>query len=132
MNKTLAIVALVLGVALVVGMTLLRPSSPAKRIVTTDDLALSPVLIKKLELHATLKDGQISGRFFNPDPDVIVTKISIAATRNGEPHPSVPRIFNITATAQPKAMSGEFHVDAAGLDPATHTLAINGAMGKAP
>lgn len=93
--------------------------------------ALSPALIKKLELHATLKDGQISGTFFNPNAGVTVTKISIEAALKGDGSSStnaMPRIFNVTAVATPQAMSSEFHVAAAGLDPERYALRITGAV----
>lgn len=128
MYKTLKISALILGAIIVIATVISRPGSPSKKAAPAENQALSPVLIKKLVLEATLKDGQISGRFFNPNTGVIVTKITIEAVLKGDGGKSLPRAFNVAAVAQPNSRSNEFRVDAAGLDPERYALQITGAL----
>lgn len=131
MYKTFAISALILGVVIIIAAAIARPGSPSRSADSTGYEALSPALIKKLVLHATQKNGQISGRFFNPNADVTITKITIEATLKSDGNLSnkaVPRIFNVAAVAQPQAMSNEFRVEAGTLDPELYTLRITGAL----
>lgn len=136
MYKTFAISALIIGVVIVIAAAVSRPGSPSRSTGPDGYQALSPILIKKLELHAALKDGQISGTFFNPNAGVTVTKITIEAALKGDGSSStnaVPHIFNVAAVAQPQAMSSEFRVSAGALDPERYTLRITGALtGSSP
>lgn len=132
MYKTFAISALIIGVFIVIAAAIFRPGSPSRNAASTQIKALSPALVKKFMLDATLKNGQISGRFFNPNVGVTVTNITIEATLKDEgssPSKSLPRIFNVAAIAQPQAMSSEFRVKASALDPERYTLRITGAFG---
>src|SRR3990170_1941527 len=119
MYKKFAISALIIGVFIVIAAAVFRPGSPSRNAASTQIKALSPALTKKFVLNATLKNGQISGRFFNPNADVTVTNITIEATLKDEgssPNKPLPRIFNVAAIAQPQAMSSEFRVKAGALD----------------
>jgi len=133
MYKTFAISALIIGVFIVIAVATFGPGSPSRNAASPQVEALSPVLIKKLVLDATLINGQLSGRFFNPNPGFKVTNITIEARLKGEGASSnnpVPRLFNAAATALPQATSTDFVVKTGALDPALYALQITGAMGS--
>lgn len=132
MYKIIAVAMLVLGVAIAVA-AISRQGAPSRNAASPRIEALSPVYVKKLILDATLKDGKLSGRFFNQNDDVMVTQVTVEAALKGKSTGSqVPRIFNVMTVAQPQAMSKEFQLEASALNPDLYTLRLTGAMGSSP
>jgi hypothetical protein len=127
-----AVVAFLLGLAVAIATTILRPSLLSRESTPPPNSALSPTQVEKLMLYAALNDGQLSGKFFNQNADITITQITIEAAPKDEGNPFnkfAPRFFNVIALAPPRTMSSEFRVETGALNPDFHTLRVTEAKG---
>ena len=88
--------------------------------------------VLKLILYARLRDGYLEGSYFNQVPDTQVVRITVETTPKDDTNPFnkfTPKLFNISATAQPRSMSTSFRVETGALNPDFHTLKIVEALG---
>jgi hypothetical protein len=93
---------------------------------------LPPADVAQVFLHASLKDGYVTGKFFNQTPDAVITHITIEAVPQDEKNPfngAAPRFFEVAATAQPRAMSRPFVAETGPLNPEFHKLRVSAAKG---
>lgn len=122
-----AVAAFLLGLAVAVAVAVLRPGLLSRESRPPPSNALSPNQVEKLMLYATLKDGQLSGKIFNQNADVTVTKITVEAVPKDEGNPFnkfSPRFFDVDALAKPRTMSSEFRVETCALNPDPRTLRV--------
>ena len=95
-------------------------------------IALEESQNKNILLYAELKNGFLIGKYFNKNPEIIVTQITIEAVPKDEKNSFnqfTPRFFNIDAIAMPRTMSPDFKVETGILNPAFHTLQVSEARG---
>jgi len=86
----------------------------------------------ELFLYAELKNGYITGKLFNQNPNITVTQITIEAIPKDKNNPFgkyTPRFFNVNLIAKPRIMSFPFEVETGALNPKTHSLQISDAKG---
>lgn len=130
-----AVAAVVLGVAITATALLWRPAwfgpqrAPASR-----PAPLAKPEVDHVLLYAVLKDGELSGRFFNQNTDITVTEITVAAVPKEEINPLhkfPPHLFRVTSTARPLSMSGEFRVATGALYPDFYSIGLAAAQGVA-
>ena len=129
MNKTaaFALAAVLVGLAAAATAFFLRPGLFRTGAAPPQIVVLSPAQVEKVLLYATLKDGQLSGKFFNQNPDVTVTQITVEAAPKDEGNPFnkfSPRFFNVSAIGRPNSMSSEFRVETGALNPDFHVLRV--------
>ena len=98
-------------------------------------LALSSSQLQNLIIYAKLKNGYLSGKFFNQNADISVTLVTFEAVPNHNKKVSnslISRFFNITVDTKPRSMSPVFHVETGPLNPNFYTLRIAEAVGVQP
>ena len=125
-----AVTAFVLGVFVAASAAFLHPAWFARQ--SAETASLSPAEVSHVLLYAALKDGTLSGRFFNENAEITVTQITVEAVPKEEANPFnkfAPRFFNVNASARPRSMSGQFRVETGALNPNFHTLRITEAKG---
>jgi len=86
----------------------------------------------KILLYAELENGFLVGKFFNQNPEIVVTEITVEAKPKDEKNPYnqfSPRFFNVDAIAKPRAMSSEFKIETGALNPEFHSLNVSGVSG---
>lgn len=129
MSKTVSLVvaAFFVGVAVAIAALFLRPSLFGMQATSHKSVSLSPPQLENVMLHASLKDGQLIGTYFNQNAHVTVVQITVEAVPKDEGNffnKFSPRFFNVAAIAQPRAMSTEFRVETGVLNPEFHTLRV--------
>ena len=116
----LVIVALLIGGGIALGTTYLVRGKHRP-------VALAPADAGNIILYAQLKDGFLQGTYFNQNASIQVTQITVEAVPKDESNPFdkfTPRLFNIEASAPPRAMSAWFRVETGALNPEFHTLRV--------
>ena len=130
-----AVVAVALGIGVTATAMLWRPAWLAPQPTPPSRSApLSQPEIDKVLLYAALKDGELSGKFFNQNNNITVTEITVAAVPKEEINPLnkfPPHLFSVTSTARPQSMSDEFRVATGALQPDFYILGIAAAQGVA-
>lgn len=127
-----AVAAVALGIGVTATAMFWRPAWLAPQ--ATPPAPLSQPEIDKVLLYAALKDGELSGKFFNQNNNITVTEITVAAVPKEEINPLnkfPPHLFSVTSTARPQSMSGEFRVATGALHPDFYILGIAAAQGVA-
>ncbi|MBU4262650.1 MAG: hypothetical protein KKC76_12410 [Proteobacteria bacterium] len=95
-------------------------------------ISLTEPQAEKILLYAELENGFLIGKFFNQNPEMIVSQITVAVKPKDEKNPFnqfTPRFFNVDAIAKPRAMSSDFKIETGALNPEFHSLTISGARG---
>lgn len=114
-------------VALVLSITEGCAHAPAN-----ETVSLSQAQLGKLVLYAGLRDGYLEGKYFNENPNIRVTRITVETVPKDESNPFnkfSPRLFNVDSVAEPRTMSAQFRVETGALNPDFHSLKIVEARG---
>ena len=131
---TVAVATLSIALAVVASILFFKPSMLGLQSATPQSAPLSFAQVEKVLLYAALKDGQLIGTYFNRNPDVTVTQITVEAVPRDEGNPFnkfAPRFFNVSAIARPNSMSTDFRVETGVLNPESHTLRVTEGKGRA-
>tara|TARA_R110001599_G_C12150360_1_gene651409 strand:+ start:98 stop:463 length:366 start_codon:yes stop_codon:yes gene_type:complete len=97
-----------------------------------ESVSLSQAQLGKLVLYAELKAGYLEGKYFNENPNIQVTRITVETAPKDESNPFnkfSPHLFNIDSVAEPRTMSAQFRVETGALNPDFHSLKIVEARG---
>lgn len=97
-----------------------------------ETVSLSQAQLGKLVLYAGLRDGYLEGKYFNENPNIRVTRITVETVPKDESNPFnefSPRLFNVDSVAEPRTMSTQFRVETGTLNPDFHSLKIVEARG---
>jgi len=97
-----------------------------------ESVSLSQAQLGKLVLYAELKSGYLEGKYFNENPNIHVTRITVETVPKDESNPFnkfSPRLFNIDSAAEPRTMSAQFRVETGALNPDFHSLKLVKARG---
>jgi hypothetical protein len=129
---TALVASFLLGTAVAVAFTRVRPDTQAAPTKPKQAKNLSSESVSKLILYAKLEDGYIEGRYFNQNPELKIVRITVEAVPKDEKNyfnKYSPRMFNVSAIAQPRSMSNFFQVETGALNPEFPTLKIVEARG---
>jgi len=132
MRRTIlvAVATFLLGVSVGVATMVMRPGLFVRQ--PPQPSLLSAAEVSKVFLYAALKDGNLSGKFFNENSGIKVTQITVEALPKDERNPFnkfSPHLFDVIATANPRSMSDEFRVETGALNPDFHALRVSEAKG---
>jgi hypothetical protein len=136
MSRTIlaALAAFLAGVALTLAAVFVKQDLFAHGPAAQKPVRLSAEEVERVLLYATLKDGYLEGTFFNQNPDLQVTQITVETVPKDEANPFnkfSPRLFNVVAIAKPRTMSRPFRVETGLLNPEFHTLRVVEGQGTA-
>lgn len=95
-------------------------------------ISLTESQAEKIILYAELENGFLIGKFFNQNPDMVLTQITVEAKPKDEKNSFnkfTPRFFNVDAIAKARAMSSEFKIETGDLNSEFHSLNVSGARG---
>ena len=98
----------------------------------SESVSLSQAQLGRLVLYAELRGGYLEGKYFNENPDIRVTRITVETVPKNESNPFnkfSPRLFNIDAVAEPRSMTAQFRVETGTLNPDFHSLKVVEARG---